>query len=85
MSHRLSESEHQDAPARVLLLIDFVDFQKRHLSGGQGLTNADGRGTENHVAVALLMGHWQDLRIFRGQETNPTSGVLRQELLAGGL
>jgi hypothetical protein len=83
--HRLSKSEHENAPARVVLLVNSVDFECDTCSRYETGQDAEGRRTEDHVAIAVLIGHWQDLRTLRGKETNPAGCMLPKELFAGGL
>jgi hypothetical protein len=85
VSHRFGESEHQNAPARLGLLIDAVDLKSDTGSTDQPSQRSSRRRTKNHAAVAILIGHRQDLWAIPGHETDPAGTVLCQELLAVGL
>src|SRR5687767_11224051 len=83
--YRLGEAEHQNTPARLAFLIDAVDLKSDTGTTDELSQRTSRRGTENHAAVAILIGHRQDLWAIPGQETDPAGAVLRQELFAIGL
>lgn len=85
MRHRLSKSEHENAPAQVVPLVNSVDLERDTRSPYEPGQDAEGRRTEDHVAISVLIGHWQDLRTLRGKETNPAGFMLPKKLLAAGL
>jgi hypothetical protein len=85
VSHRFSESEHQNTPARFVLLIDSVDLERHTGATDQPSERSKRRGTKDDAAVAILIGHGQDLRPVPSHETDPASSVLCEELLAVGL
>jgi hypothetical protein len=82
---RLGESKHQNAPARFVLFIDAVDLESDTRATDEIGQRTNGRSTEDHAAVAVLIGHGQDLRAIPGHETNPARRVLLQEFPAFGL
>jgi hypothetical protein len=82
VSHCFGESEHQNTPASLVLLIDAVDLKSDIGSTDELSQRSSRRGTKNHAAVAILIGHRQDLWAVPGHETDPASTVLCQELLA---
>ena len=82
VSHRLGESEHQDAPARLVLLIDAVDLKSDTGPTYELSQRSSRRRTKNHAAVAILIGQREDLWAIPGHETDPAGAVLCQELPA---
>jgi hypothetical protein len=82
VSNRLGESKYQNAPARLVVLIDAIDLEGDTGSPDQVSERTHRRRTEDDAAVAILIGHWQDLWALGGHETDAAGAVLLQELLA---
>jgi hypothetical protein len=78
VSHRFRESEYENAPARLVLLVNSVDLESDAGSPYEPSQRAIRRCTEDHAAGAVLIGHWQNLRALGSHETDPAGGVLRQ-------
>ena len=79
MDHFFGESEYQNAPTRLVPLINSVDLEGDAGSARQSGKSSDRRGTKYHAAETVLIGHRQDLRAVESHKADSTGSVVSQE------
>jgi hypothetical protein len=70
------ESDYQNAPARLVPLINPVDLEGDAGSARQSGKGSDRRGTKYHAAETVLIGHRQDLWAVESHKADSTGGVV---------
>lgn len=73
------ESDYQNAPARLVPLINPVDLEGDAGSARQSGKGSDRRGTKYHAAETVLIGHRQDLWAVESHKADSTGSVVSQE------